>query len=93
MPYKSNISAIILSAGFSKRMKMNKTELRFDNNHNFFQKITEEYLNFGCKEVIVVMNSENYKSLKSVISIPEKLSLTKSRIKENFIHYIKVCKP
>jgi len=75
MPYKSNISAIILSAGFSKRMKMNKTELRFDNNHNFFQKITEEYLNFGCKEVIVVMNSENYKSLKSVISIPEKIEI------------------
>ncbi|MCD6556855.1 MAG: NTP transferase domain-containing protein, partial [Bacteroidales bacterium] len=62
MQRAENISAIILAAGLSSRMKEHKTELPFDNNRNFLQKISEEYLNFTCKEIIVVFNTENYNS-------------------------------
>ena len=62
MQRAENISAIILAAGLSSRMKTNKTELPFDSNRNFLQKISEEYLNFTCKEIIVVFNTENYNS-------------------------------
>ncbi len=57
-----NFSAIILAGGLSSRMNVHKTELSFDEKRNFLQKITEEYLNFDCREIIVVFNSENYKS-------------------------------
>ncbi|MCF6185145.1 MAG: NTP transferase domain-containing protein [Bacteroidales bacterium] len=57
------MSAIILAAGFSERMKVHKTELKFDEKRNFLQKITEEYLDFGCNSVIVVLNKINYNSL------------------------------
>ena len=62
MQRAENISAIILAAGLSSRMKKHKTELSFDKNRNFLQKISEEYLNFTCKEIIVVLNTENYNS-------------------------------
>jgi len=58
-----DISVIILAAGFSERMKTHKTELSFDSNRNFFQKITEEYIQFNCKTIIAVLNQSNFNSL------------------------------
>ncbi len=76
------ISAVILASGLSKRMKMSKAELKYDRKQNFFQKITNEYINFGCKEIIVVMNSENYNSLKSKIRISEKIKIVINKFPE-----------
>lgn len=70
-----DISAVILASGFSERMKMSKAELQFDKKQIFFQKTTDEYLNFGCKEVIVVMNYDNFQSLNKRIIIPAKIKI------------------
>ena len=79
-----SISAVILAAGTSGRMKKNKTELRFDNKRTFFEKITSEYINFGCKEIIAVLNEENYNSLLKVISeIPSEIRIVINKHPEN----------
>ncbi len=76
MTKSENISAVILAAGTSGRMKKNKTELMFDNKRTFFEKIASEYINFGCKEIIAVLNEESYNSLLKVISeIPSEIRI------------------
>ncbi len=54
----TNTSVVILAAGFSSRMKQAKFALKFDEKRTFLEKIVQEYNVFGCKEIIVVMNSE-----------------------------------
>jgi len=72
MPNKEDISAIILSAGFSSRMKQAKFSLMFDEQKTFLEKIVEEYIAFGCKEIIVVMNLEGIKlKYKLKLSFPK----------------------
>lgn len=56
---QKNISAIILSAGKSERMGWPKFALKFDSKLTFLEKITNEYYSFGCKEIIVVINTKN----------------------------------
>lgn len=68
MQSKENVSVIILSAGFSSRMKQAKFSLIYDKQKIFLEKIIDEYLNFGCKEIVVVMNKEG-------IKLKEKLQL------------------
>lgn len=68
----SKCSAIILSAGFSSRMKQAKFSLMFDEQRTFLEKIVEEYQNFNCEEIIVVMNSDG-------IKLKEDLNLTFSK--------------
>ena len=58
---KINTSVIVLAAGNSTRMGSPKAFLEWDKEKSFLEKITEEYLNFGCNEVIVVLNEETYK--------------------------------
>jgi len=82
MPDKVSFSAVILASGKSSRMKTFKSELPFDDNQNFFQKITGEYLNSGCKDVIVVMSAESYASLKEKISIPERVKIVINKYPE-----------
>jgi molybdenum cofactor cytidylyltransferase len=88
---KSNTSALILASGLSRRMQTSKAELPFDANQIFFQKITNEYLQFGCKEVVVVMNSKNYRTLKEKIHISDKIKIliNKSPEKGKF-HSLKI---
>lgn len=57
-------SAIILSAGESSRMGVPKLSLQFDENYIFLQKIVKEFMDFGCKEIIVVINEIGNKYLK-----------------------------
>jgi molybdenum cofactor cytidylyltransferase len=51
--------ALILAAGMSERMGVPKMMLPFDENRTFLDVITESYLDFGCSEVIVVVNETN----------------------------------
>ena len=54
----NNLSVIILAGGSSERMKYPKPFLPFDSQITFIEKIVLEYYNFGCSEVIIVLNKE-----------------------------------
>ena len=53
-----DISVLILAAGLSTRMKTTKALLKFDENRRFIDKIVEEYKNFGCRSIIVVLGEK-----------------------------------
>ena len=54
----NNLSVIILAGGSSERMKYPKPFLPFDSQITFIEKIVLEYYNFGCSEIIIVLNEE-----------------------------------
>ncbi|MGA2295992.1 MAG: NTP transferase domain-containing protein [FCB group bacterium] len=58
------VSALILAAGESKRMNYPKSLLPVSNGARFIDKIIREFVNFGCREILVVIN----KNLKDYIS-------------------------
>jgi len=60
---KRNFSAIILSAGRSTRMGVPKFSLQFNNELTFLEKIADSYKGFGCKEIVIVMNSDGIEYL------------------------------
>jgi len=83
MPDKSDISSIILAAGFSSRMKQAKFSLMFDKKRTFLEKIVQEYLNFNCREIIVVLNSEGIKQLTEMnLSFPENVRFVLNKFPE-----------
>jgi molybdenum cofactor cytidylyltransferase len=51
-----NLSALILAAGNSTRMGSPKFMLKFNEGKTFLENIIEGYINFGCKEITVVVN-------------------------------------
>ena len=53
---KANFGVIILAAGFSKRMGKPKASLQWLDGQLFWQKIVSEYKNWGCTEIILVVN-------------------------------------
>ncbi len=54
-------SAIILAAGRSGRMGKPKFALKFNRGKIFLEEIVAQFSNFGCKEIIVVLNEEGKK--------------------------------
>jgi len=85
---KLKCSAIILSAGFSSRMKQAKFSLMFDKQKTFLGKIVQEYLDFNCNEIIIVMNSDGIKlkeQLNLSFPINVKFILNKHPEKERFL--------
>jgi CTP:molybdopterin cytidylyltransferase MocA len=69
-------SAIILSAGESSRMGVPKFSLQFDENIIFLQKIVKEFTDFGCYEIIVVINEIGNKYLKeNELFLPENVKI------------------
>lgn len=56
-----HFAALILAAGYSRRMGMPKAFLPYDANRTFLEKIVSEYLEFGCNLVGVVLNEEGMK--------------------------------
>jgi len=64
-------SVIILSAGKSVRMGTPKPALKFDESQTFIEHISFEYQQFGCKEIIIVLNKENHTFLNDLnIKLP-----------------------
>nr|NQU91297.1 NTP transferase domain-containing protein [Bacteroidota bacterium] len=57
---QNNVCAVIPAAGRSTRMKSFKPLLTFDKERNFIEKIVDEFLEFGCSEIIVVVNEKLY---------------------------------
>lgn len=60
------ISAVILAAGKSSRLKQQKAFLLFENEKTFLQKIAETYI--SADEIIVVINSAIEEKTKEVLS-------------------------
>ncbi len=58
-------NALITAAGFSERMGTHKALLKFDCNHNFLEKLIENYSIIGCNEIIITANSDLFKSIES----------------------------
>ena len=54
-------SVVILAAGRSGRMGEPKFALRFNDEKIFLEEIVGQYLAFGCKEIVVVMNGDGKK--------------------------------
>lgn len=65
---KTAWAAVILSAGRSSRMQQHKALLRFDVHKTFIRKIVDEYVQAGCREIVVVTNKDNNKSIKEACS-------------------------
>jgi len=59
-PGQNNVCAVIPAAGRSQRMKTFKPLLKFDKEKTFIEKIVGEFLEFGCSEIIVIVNEEIY---------------------------------
>lgn len=68
-----NTNALILAAGISRRMKSLKAFLPFDKKNNFFEKIVNTYSEWGCNEIVVVINQLFSDSLPNQINFPSKL--------------------
>ncbi len=80
-------SALILAAGNSARMGKPKFMLKFDENHTFLEKIIKGYQNFGCIEIIVVLNpsgDEILKQYKSKIVENEHIIINPNPERERF---------
>ena len=68
-----NTNALILAAGISMRMKSLKAFLPFDKKNNFFEKIVNTYSEWGCNEIVVVINQLFSDSLPNQINLPANL--------------------
>jgi molybdenum cofactor cytidylyltransferase len=62
----NSTSALILAAGNSSRMGSPKFILKFDETSTFVEKIVGEYANFGCREIILVLNADGMEALKNL---------------------------
>ncbi len=67
---RKKISSIILAAGYSSRMGVAKMSLKYDKKYSFLEKAVNEYREFGCTEIIIVVNSYN-KEIISSQNLPE----------------------
>lgn len=57
-------SAILLAAGLSKRIGMQKLSLPYDHERTFYEKCVQTFLQWGCRDIISVVNEEGYTWLK-----------------------------
>lgn len=65
-------ATIILAAGKSKRMGQPKFALRMPDGKSFLENIADKYAEFGCKDIVVVLN---YEGMNSVNKQYQSLSL------------------
>lgn len=61
---KKDCSVVILAAGKSSRMGKPKFTLMLDNDNTFLEQIIKQYWEFGCTNIIVVLNSEGAEIIK-----------------------------
>ncbi len=62
LPPFNNKCVVILAGGNSSRLNFPKPFLPFDSKHSFLEKIIYEYVHFGCKEIIIVLNKKFFPS-------------------------------
>lgn len=62
------VSVVILAAGKSSRMNYPKLLLPFDDNKKFIEKIIDEYIDAGMKQVVLVVNGDVENKVRAVLS-------------------------
>jgi molybdenum cofactor cytidylyltransferase len=83
MQNDSNVSVVILAAGFSNRMKHEKFLLMFDENKNFLEKIVSVYVDFNCLEIVVVLNSKGIELKNELdLNFPEHIKFVENKCPE-----------
>jgi CTP:molybdopterin cytidylyltransferase MocA len=76
---KENTSAIILAAGKSERMGIPKFMLRHADGQTFLQKLVSEFLFFGCRQVVAVLNANGCLNLfHQTINLPVEMRLVEN---------------
>lgn len=53
---QKDCSVVILAAGYSSRMGQLKFTLTLDDGTTFIENIVKQYADFGCREIIIVVN-------------------------------------
>jgi molybdenum cofactor cytidylyltransferase len=61
---RKNVGALILAAGSSIRMGTPKALLPFDESTTFLDKIISTYLQWGCNEIVIVINKTLAKEVR-----------------------------
>ncbi|MEE4196121.1 MAG: NTP transferase domain-containing protein [Bacteroidales bacterium] len=74
---RKDFSAIVLAAGNSLRMGFPKPFLKYNAKQTFIEHIIDEYGKFGCKEIVVVANAQNYQIPRTVYSDKVKVIINK----------------
>lgn len=71
--FGDDTGVVILAAGFSKRMQYPKPFLKFDEKRYFIDKIIEDYAEFGCRKIIIVINfkHEEWKEYRTKFAYTE----------------------
>lgn len=73
---KTDCSVVILAAGRSSRMGKAKFALRFSSEKIFLKEIIDQYLLFGCRDVVVVLNEKGENLLNQLHhSLPEQVKI------------------
>lgn len=80
MKQKNNVvkefSVIVLAAGKSLRMGFPKLSLQYNKSTIFIEKIINEFSDFGCKEIVVVVNNTgNDYLIKHNIQFPKNVKI------------------
>lgn len=61
---QKDCSVVILAAGYSSRMRRLKIALTLDNGTTFIENIVKQYADFGCREIIIVVNNKSKEYLE-----------------------------
>lgn len=73
---ENQVSAIILAAGLSTRMGSPKFAMKFDPQKSFLEEIVDRFAEFGCGEIIIVMNKPGKRLLdKLKVRFPETVKI------------------
>ncbi len=67
MKIQDDISAVILSAGYSTRMKAPKAFLQFNQTKTFLEHILETYIQCGISNIVLVINSSILEKVEQLI--------------------------
>ncbi|MCX6230376.1 MAG: NTP transferase domain-containing protein [Bacteroidetes bacterium] len=65
---KTDCAVLITAAGLSGRMGISKARLKWNEEMNFLEKLIHSYSSFGCSEIIVCMNENDYQHFHSLSS-------------------------
>ncbi|TSA23841.1 MAG: hypothetical protein D4R67_12805 [Bacteroidetes bacterium] len=68
------VGAVILAAGNSKRMNSRKPFLKFDKDHTFIEKLISTFLQWGCQEIVIVINRDVQTQRDFFDQLPEKVT-------------------
>ena len=69
-------TAIILSAGKSTRFGVPKFSVRHNDEKTFIEKIADSFIEYGCSEIIAVLNEDGAEVLKEMkLNLPEEMRI------------------